>query len=112
MYNINSILIDGVIKEEPLYRETQEGTPVSMFTIMLKQSSKNEDITEEKVSFFDVEAWGKLGIVVRDKGHRDQRVRVVGRLKEDRWTTSDGKLHSKVSILAEHIVFLNIPENQ
>jgi single-strand DNA-binding protein len=32
-------------------------------------------------------------------------VRVVGRLKQDRWTGNDGKPHSKVSIVAEHVEF-------
>jgi single-strand DNA-binding protein len=29
----------------------------------------------------------------------------VGRLKQDRWTSSDGKPHSKVTIVAEHVEF-------
>jgi single-stranded DNA-binding protein len=30
---------------------------------------------------------------------------VVGRLKQDRWTGADGKNHSKVSIVAEHVEY-------
>jgi single-strand DNA-binding protein len=29
----------------------------------------------------------------------------VGRLKEDRWNDPDGKAHSKVTIVAEHVEF-------
>jgi single-strand DNA-binding protein len=32
-------------------------------------------------------------------------VRVVGRLKQDRWTDPDGKPHSRVEIVAEHVEF-------
>jgi single-strand DNA-binding protein len=32
-------------------------------------------------------------------------VRVVGRLKQDRWQDSDGKTRSKVHIVAEHVEF-------
>jgi single-strand DNA-binding protein len=32
-------------------------------------------------------------------------VRVVGRLKQDRWTDPDGKPHSRVEIIAEHVEF-------
>jgi single-strand DNA-binding protein len=30
---------------------------------------------------------------------------VVGRLKQDRWTDPDGKPHSRVLIVAEHVEF-------
>jgi single-strand DNA-binding protein len=32
-------------------------------------------------------------------------VRVVGRLKQDRWNDRDGKSRSKVTIVAEHVEF-------
>jgi single-strand DNA-binding protein len=32
-------------------------------------------------------------------------VRVVGRLKQDRWTSPEGQPRSKVSIVAEHMEF-------
>jgi single-strand DNA-binding protein len=32
-------------------------------------------------------------------------VRVVGRLKQDRWTDADGKPHSRVLVVAEHVEF-------
>jgi single-strand DNA-binding protein len=30
---------------------------------------------------------------------------VVGRLKQDRWTDADGKGHSRIEIVAEHVEF-------
>jgi single-strand DNA-binding protein len=32
-------------------------------------------------------------------------VRVVGRLKQDRWNGSDGKPRSRIAIVAEHVEF-------
>ena len=32
-------------------------------------------------------------------------MRVVGRLKQNRWKSADGKMNSKISIIAEHIEF-------
>ena len=40
-----------------------------------------------------------------NQGRKGRGVRVVGRLKEDRWTGNDGKLRSRVSIVAEHVEF-------
>jgi single-strand DNA-binding protein len=38
-------------------------------------------------------------------GHKGRGVRVVGRLKQSRWTDTDGKTKSRVSIVAEHVEF-------
>jgi single-strand DNA-binding protein len=38
-------------------------------------------------------------------GKKGRGVRVVGRLKQDRWTGNDGKQHSKIAIVAEHVEF-------
>ena len=32
-------------------------------------------------------------------------MRVVARLKQDRWTDADGKEHSRLAIVAEHVEF-------
>jgi single-strand DNA-binding protein len=59
---------------------------------------------ETEVSFFDIHAWGKLGETVSGKS-KGQGVRVVGRLKQDRWIDQTGKQCSKVVIVAEHVEF-------
>jgi single-strand DNA-binding protein len=60
---------------------------------------------EREVSFFDVETWSKLAENCYNLGHKGRGVRVVGRLKQDRWTGTDGKQKSKVTIVAEHVEF-------
>ena len=39
-------------------------------------------------------------------------VRVVGRLKQDRWTSPEGQTRSKVSIVAEHVEFKPQPKGK
>jgi single-strand DNA-binding protein len=57
------------------------------------------------VGFFEVETWSKLAETCYSMGHKGRGVRVVGRLKQDRWNGSDGKPHSRVTIVAEHVEF-------
>ena len=38
-------------------------------------------------------------------------MRVVGRLKQDRWVGTDGKHYSKIKVLAEHIEFKPLFKN-
>jgi len=60
---------------------------------------------EKEVGFFDVEAWGKLAEACSNHGRKGRGVRVVGRLKQDRWVGTDGKNHAKVAIVAEHVEY-------
>jgi len=105
MNNLNSILIEGNLVRDPLYRATPRGTPLCTFSLASNRYFKQDSQFEKEVSFFDVETWSKLAENCYNQGHKGRGVRVVGRLKQDRWTGSDGKPHSKVTIVAEHVEF-------
>ncbi|GHV48822.1 single-stranded DNA-binding protein [Spirochaetia bacterium] len=105
MNNLNSILIEGNLIRDPEYRETAKGTPICNFSIASNRFFKQGEEMEKEVSFFDVQSWSKLAQNVQNLGHKGRGVRVVGRLKQDRWTAPDGKARSKVTIVAEHVEF-------
>jgi single-strand DNA-binding protein len=105
MNNLNSILIEGNLVRDPTYKETANGTPVCTFSIASNRFFKQDSGMEKEVGFFDVESWSKLAEQCYNLGHKGRGVRVVGRLKQERWTGSDGKARSRVSIVAEHVEF-------
>jgi single-strand DNA-binding protein len=105
MNNLNSILIEGNMVREPQYRTTPKGTPVCTFSLASNRFFRQDTGYEREVSFFDVETWAKLADTCNNHGRKGRGVRVVGRLKQDRWTGNDGKPHSRVSIVAEHVEF-------
>ena len=105
MNNLNSILIEGNLVRDPLFRSTAKGTPLCTFSLASNRFYKQDSQLEKEVSFFDVETWSKLAENCYNFGHKGRGVRVVGRLKQDRWTGSDGKAHSRVTIVAEHVEF-------
>ena len=105
MNNLNSILIEGNMVRDPLLRSTPKGASVCHFSIASNRFYKQDSNLEKEVGFFDVEAWGKLGETCSNQGRKGRGVRVVGRLKQDRWTGSDGKNHTKVAIVAEHVEY-------
>ncbi|MDR2803961.1 MAG: single-stranded DNA-binding protein [Treponema sp.] len=105
MNNLNSILIEGNLTKDPMYRSTAKGTPLCTFCLASNRYYKQDNNLEKEVNFFEVEAWSKLAENCQSLGRKGRGVRVVGRLKQDRWNDSDGKTHSKISIVAEHIEF-------
>jgi single-strand DNA-binding protein len=105
MNNLNSILIEGNMVREPQYRTTAKGTPLCTFSLASNRYLRQENGYEREVSFFDVETWAKLADQCNNLGKKGRGVRVVGRLKQDRWTDNDGKPRSRISIVAEHVEF-------
>jgi len=105
MNNLNSILIEGNMVREPLFRNTPKGTPVCTFSLASNRFFKQDSGLEKEVSFFEVETWAKLAEACNNLGKKGRGVRVVGRLKQDRWTGNDGKPRSRISIVAEHVEF-------
>jgi single-strand DNA-binding protein len=105
MNNLNSILIEGNLVRDPHLHSTPKGTQVCNFSLASNRYYKQDGGLEHEVSFFDVETWGKLAENCSNLGYKGRGVRIVGRLKQDRWSGSDGKAHSRVSIVAEHVEF-------
>jgi len=105
MNNLNSVLVEGILTKDSAYRVTAKGTAVCNFSIASNRFYKQDSGFEKEVSYLDVEAWTKLAEACRDKGRKGRGVRVVGRLKQDRWNGTDGKTHSKIVIVAEHVEF-------
>jgi single-strand DNA-binding protein len=105
MNNLNSVLIEGNLVRDPQYRETAKGTPICTFSIASNRFFKSDGSLEKEVSFFDVETWAKLAENCSNLGHKGRGVRVVGRLKQDRWNDSEGRARSKIAIVAEHVEF-------
>ena len=105
MNNLNSVLIEGNMVRDPLIRSTPKGTQVCNFSIASNRFFRQDSSLEKETGFFEVEAWGKLAAACSLQGRKGRGVRVVGRLKQDRWTGVDGKSHNKVAIVAEHVEY-------
>ena len=105
MNNLNSILIEGNLIRDPQTRTTTNGTSICTFSIATNRFYKKGELLEKEVSFFDVECWSKLAEACYAKGKKGRGVRVVGRIKQERWNDSEGKVRSKIILVAEHVEF-------
>lgn len=106
MNSLNSILVEGNLVRDPDSKVLPSGNQVCDFTLASNRFYKNGDSGMEKeVSYFDVEAWSRLGASCAQYLKKGRGVRVVGRLKQDRWVDPEGKQKAKVKIVAEHVEF-------
>ena len=105
MNNLNSIIIEGNLVRDPLLKTTPNGHQVCSFSVASNRFYRQNEQLEKEVSFFDVETWAKLAQTCGEVLKKGRGVRIVGRLKQDRWEDATGKSLSKVKIVAEHVEF-------
>lgn len=106
MDDFNSIVLEGNVVRDPESRITTKGTPVCTFSIAVNKSFRtSQGERKQEVSFFDIETWGNLATSCSRYCNKGRGIRVVGRLKQSRWQDTEGKNHSKIRIVAEHIDF-------
>ncbi|QOW60977.1 single-stranded DNA-binding protein [Treponema pedis] len=105
MKSLNSLIIEGNMVRQPVLKTTPNGTPLCTFSIAANRNFKKDDTFVQETSYFDVETWSNLAKLCNQNGSKGRGVRVVGRIKQDRWVGADGKNYSKVKVVAEHVEF-------
>lgn len=108
MNNLNSVLIEGNLAREPALRYTPKGTPTCTLVLASNRSYKDPERQGERteeVSFIETTTWGKLATVCHEHLAKGRGVRVVGRLKQERWEDSHGNARAKVVVIAEQVEF-------
>ena len=103
--NLNSVLLEGNLTRDPELRYTPSGTPVCTLVVSTCRAYKIEGERIEEVSFIEANTHGKLATVCAEHLTKGRGVRVVGRIKQERWEDVDGNSRSKVVIVAEHVEF-------
>lgn len=97
--------MEGNLTRDPALTLTGKGSSVCNFSIASNRYFKVEEETVQEVSYIDVEAWAKLGEICAENLKKGRGVRVVGRMKQDRWEDAEGIFHNKHKIVAEHVEF-------
>ncbi len=106
MNHLNSIILEGNVVRQAEFSEPAKGFKVCKFPLAVNRFLKSEDGNgTEEVSFFEIEAYGKVAEYCEKYTTKGRGVRVVGRLKQNRWKDSDGKNVSKVFVVAEHLEY-------
>lgn len=107
MNNINCLIVEGNITRVPEFKTTAHGYPVCRLPIAVNHYYKkaNSDEYVDEVSYFDVETFGKLAEICAKFSQKGRGISVVGRIKQNRWKSEEGKPQSRVTIVAEKVEF-------
>src|SRR4051794_32856939 len=103
MVSFNRVVLAGNITRDPELRFTQEGIPVSNFTVAVNRVRSKS----EAVDFFNVSCWRELGETVANYKKKGDPILVEGHLKYRSWQTPDGMKRSAVDVAADNVQFLS-----
>ena len=105
MNSLNSVLIEGNLVRDPEKKELESGAKLCTFSLASNRYFNQDNEKKSEVSFFDVEVWNKTAELCLRTLSKGRGVRVVGRLKQDRWVDRDGKSRAKVKLVGESVEF-------
>lgn len=102
MNMLNSLVLEGKVIEKCKVTEDSNGAQTGSMTVATERYYRNaKGNTETEISYFDVIVAGNL-IPFAVKLEVGRGLRIVGRLKMLKYT-EDGRLKSKVVVIAEHL---------
>lgn len=101
MNMLNSLILEGEVTE----KEVEKIPSGLSFELVSKRWWKEEGKEKERDSFFTVEVYGKIADFSEKRLVKGQKIRLVGILASKTWKDEEGKEHSRVYIIAEHIEF-------
>ena len=100
--SINQVILCGNLTNEPKKGMAGE-TPLIEFGIAVNDYKNGEEIA----NFFDCTLYGKRAQAIEPVLRKGQRVTIVGKLKQNRWTTKEQENRSRVSIVVFDIEFIS-----
>jgi single-strand DNA-binding protein len=101
----NLSLLSGNLTRDPEIRYLKDGTACATFGLAVDRRWQDRESGEwaEATSFFDVACWRELAEHVALSIRRGSRVLVSGRLEQRSWTGEDGRLRSRVELVADDV---------
>ena len=99
MNQSSTVLLEGNLVRDPEAKLTPKGTPVCKFAVASNRFYKAEGVRQEEVSYFDVEVWSGVAEACEKHLRKGRDIRVVGCLKQNRWTDEEGGSHHKIKFV-------------
>ncbi len=81
MNNLNSVLIEGILTQNPEMSNTSKGTPICQFSLSCKRFYKQDDEYQKEESIFDITVLNRLAEVCNENLKKDRGVKSCRKTK-------------------------------
>jgi single-strand DNA-binding protein len=118
MKDLNKVILIGRLGNDPIRRETKNGTPVAHFSLatsrLLPAASVEGDLGEEagepgkreETVWHNIVVWGRQGEVCYQFLRKGRTVYVEGAMRKRAFTTKDGQERVSFEVHADSVGFL------
>lgn len=108
MGTLNQVIIEGNVVRDASVREKPWGTRFCVVPLAVNRYYKDRQGNfAEETGFYDVHFFGdKMIPDLVKNGRKGAPMRVIGRLRQERWKGEDGRQASRIFVVAQHVDFL------
>ena len=104
---LNKIMLIGNLGRDPELNVTQEGTPVTKFSLAVSRNTKTSTgERKEETEWFNVVAWRQLAETCERYLHKGSKVYIEGRLQTRKYTDRNGVERTSVEVIANEMEML------
>lgn len=102
------IMLIGHLGKDPEMKYTQQGTPVTTFSLAVSRTFKTGDgQSKEETEWFRVNAWRKLAETCNEYLRKGSKVYIEGRFYTREWQTQEGQTRTSVEVEASEMIMLD-----
>lgn len=108
MNNLNSVLIEGYLTDNPSRLDFADSKAVlCRLRIANNRFYKKNGEQVQETSYFTIDVWGNTAENCARYLKKGSGVRVVGRIKQERWKDAEDHSRNMVKIIAEQVDFFS-----
>lgn len=105
---LNKVMIIGNLGKDPEMKYTQQGTPITTFSVAVSRSRKSPDgQVIDETEWFRVVAWERLAETCNEYLRKGSKVYIEGRLQTRKYTGQDGQERQIVEVVAQEMQLLD-----
>lgn len=103
-------IIGNLVRDPEPLRYLQSGTCVGRLSFAINEVSGTGDSRKEEVHFIDVTTWGKTAENCLQYLTKGQEALIIGRIRQEKWQTTEGESRSRIVIVANQVQFGRKPK--
>ena len=105
---LNKIMLIGNLGRDPEMKYTQQGTPITTFSMAVTRTRKGQDgQTIDETEWFRIVAWERLAETCNEYLRKGSKVYIEGRLQTREYQTQDGQQRQSIEVVANEMLILD-----
>lgn len=111
--SLNKVMLIGRLGKDPKLNYTQNGAPVTSFSIATDESYNNKNGERvERTEWHNIVVWGRQAEPCANYLHKGSLVYVEGSLQTRKWQAQDGSDRYSTDVKSQRVQFLDTKKSQ